>query len=132
MSYRRIAEARYRERRLKAWRLRLQGKSMREIAEALGVGLAQVHRDIHAHDEELREREVEHAEQYRQIQLERLESVVAAFWDTALAGDPRAAAILLRVLDAENRLLGLSLAPGTSALYSAPVLPDLPDWADGV
>ncbi len=118
------------ERRMRAWRLRLQGRTQREIAATLGISLGQVHADLSACREELREREVEAAEEYRLLQYERAESVVASFFPLAMTGDVRAATVLLKALDFENKLLGLYPAPSLPVM-SAGQRPeiDLPGWA---
>ncbi len=118
------------ERRMKAWRLRLSGNTLREISLALGISLGQVHADLAAVRADLSEQEVVAAEEYRALQYARAEGVVAALWERVEGGDVRAIDRLLRCLDFENRLLGLYHSPGLAPCSQPPDL--MPEWMQGI
>ena len=55
----------------------------------------------------LRERVAEGVEEYRRVELERLDALHRAHWARALSGDLTAAHVVLRIIDQRIRLLGL-------------------------
>jgi hypothetical protein len=64
------------ERRVRAFELRKSGVSYRRIGDALGVSEAQAHRDVHGVLAELAAQEQASAEEYRALELERLDGLV--------------------------------------------------------
>ncbi len=121
------------ERRMRAWRLRLAGHTLRAISLALGISLGQVHADLAAVRAELAAQEMVAAEEYRLLQYARAEGVVAALWERVESGDVRAIDRLLRCLDFENRLLGLYDSSARPLLSARGELPEgemreQPEW----
>jgi len=95
------------ERRVKAFELRKQGQSYRAIGQVLGVSHAQAQRDVVEELDRLNALTRAHAEDYRRLQLERLEDLLAAVWPAAIDGDIAAQGAVLRIIERQSRLLGL-------------------------
>ena len=100
------------KRQEEALKLRIEGKTYREIGTALGVhrttairlvssALASVGLEIASNREEL-----------RNLQAARLESLVAALWPKVQSGDVKAVNVMVNVLNRYARLFGLD-APKT-------------------
>ncbi|MFC5179429.1 hypothetical protein [Nocardioides taihuensis] len=98
-------KAQARLKRLRAVELLAEGKSYDEIATEVGFAhRGSAHRAVH---KALSEREIENIDLWRTLESERLDSLLNAFWEDALHGDPTAARTVLRVIDQRCRLLGL-------------------------
>ncbi len=95
------------ERRVKAFELRKAGASYRAIGRSLGVSHAQAARYVADELNRLNALTRAYAEDYRRLQLERLEDLLLAVWPAAKQGDTVAQAAALRILERESRLLGL-------------------------
>jgi predicted transcriptional regulator len=55
-------------------------------------------------------------DEYRAVELERLDAIQSAHWDKALDGDAKAAEVVLSVIDKRIKLLGLDhVADGSTA-----------------
>lgn len=85
---------------------RTKGLSLDAIAANLGIPTEQV--------DKLLARELErlpspHADDYRKLETARYEEMVAAWWDRAVAGDPKAADIVATYLGKIDRLNGLNM-----------------------
>ena len=52
-------------------------------------------------------RESEAVEDHRALELARLDALQVAFWEKAMAGDLKAAGMVLRIIEQRSRLLGL-------------------------
>ena len=52
-------------------------------------------------------REAEAVEDHRALELARLDALQVAFWERVMAGDLKAASMVLRIIDQRSRLLGL-------------------------
>lgn len=96
------------QRRVQAIRLRACGRTYEEIARELGYSdrssarrcvVAALKSDLH-----------EAVEEMRALQGVRLDLVLNAFWDKAMAGDMGAARIVLRVIEQQCNLFGLFAA----------------------
>jgi len=111
-------------RRAKAWALRLDGFTVRQIAERLNVSVGGAAQYLQESLAELRTNSHESADSWRQLQLDRLESVIAAW--LPIARDPahpeaaRGAAVVVRACETQARLLGLLQ---TGAVVSTPEKP---------
>lgn len=98
-------------RRGEAWVLRLDGMTPRQIASYLQVSVATVSDYLQETLEELKEVSRESADSWRQLELDRLDAVVATW--LPVSRDPshpeaaRGAAIVVRAIEAQARLLGL-------------------------
>jgi len=63
---------------------------------------------------------------YRQVQLDRLDTLLASLWPLCEAGELKAFASALRTLDLQNRLLGLYEADEQGSSGYSIVQPDHP------
>lgn len=98
-----LVEARHR--RARAVELALEGQTFDAIARAVGyTHRASAHRAV---AKALQEREIPAVDQYRQLQLDRLDALQAALWDRCSDGDLDAVSQVIRLMDQRNRLLGL-------------------------
>ena len=93
-----------------AWKLRLQGKSMRAIGEALGLSGGYVCTLLQKALEDKKEELVGTAEKHIANQAGRLDSMLEALWEKVKAGDPKAIAAALAIEDRRSKLLGLDVA----------------------
>lgn len=93
-----------------AWKLRLQGKSMRAIGEALGLSAGYVCQLLQKALEDKKEELVGTAEKHIANQAGRLDSMLEALWEKVQAGDPKAVAAALAIEDRRSKLLGLDVA----------------------
>src|SRR4051794_18019038 len=99
-----MAQARLK--RARAVELLAQGLSYDEIARQVGfTHRGSAHRAVY---KALAEREAEDIDNLRALECARLDAVQAAYWQKAMEGDVRAAALVLRVMDQRTRLLGLA------------------------
>ena len=96
-------------RKARAVELRIAGMNYDAIARELG--LANRGTAWRLVNQAMKERVVERVDEHRELELQRLDALQAAFWGNALAGDPKAATIVLKVIDMRIRLLGLEHAP---------------------
>ena len=84
--------------------MRLGGASYRQISKALGVPLATAHRHV---QRMLTEYAVEPATQLRDMEVARLDRLLAAHWGKATKGDVNATRMVLTIMDRRAKLLGL-------------------------
>ena len=92
-------------RRARCVELALAGHSYDEIA--LEVGYQNRGTAWRAVQESLNSRIAEAVEEYRELELARLDALQAAHWPQAVAGSVRSADLVLRVIDRRIKLLGL-------------------------
>jgi hypothetical protein len=101
-----------------AWSLRLNGMSVRRISVKLNVSVGTASGYLRESLEELGRQCLESAEVWRQIELERLDRLVEVWLPRAQDANDveaaRGAAIVVRVIEAQARLLGL-LQPASTA-----------------
>jgi len=94
-----------------AWALRLKGFSVREISEQLNISVGTASKYLRTVLEELQTTSIEGAETWRRLELDRLDALLRAWQPIARApSDPeaaRGAAIVIRAIEAQSRLLGL-------------------------
>jgi AcrR family transcriptional regulator len=98
-------------RRAKCLELRIQGMSLRDIAKRVGMHHSSVAEAIEA---ELAQLTREPAERLREVELERMDVLMKAAWDTAKDGDLNAIDTVLKVMARRAKLLGLD-APTRTA-----------------
>jgi predicted ArsR family transcriptional regulator len=95
------------ERRAQVAALRLAGvRSCRQIARRLGASRMTVCRDLAFLDREWAERAAADVRVEKGRALDRYEALLRAFWGPALAGDAKAAGVVLACLAALARTLG--------------------------
>jgi orotate phosphoribosyltransferase-like protein len=95
-------------RKVRAVELAMQGMSYDAIASELGyANRGTAWRVV---SKALSERIDGAVEEYRHVELARLDALQAALWDQAMTGDTRSADAILRIIDRRIRLLGLDQA----------------------
>lgn len=88
-----------------ALRLRLQGHSLAEIAERMGVGVPAAHRMV---QRGLRDASpVREVAELRAEQAAQIDALIAALWPRAEAGSARHAEVICRLIERKAKLLGL-------------------------
>lgn len=97
------------ERQLKVAEYRKAGMSYRQIGRHLGVDASTAMRDMHAVMAEVIAETKDHADHYRQLELERLDSMMAGLWPKVRAGDAYAIDIARKVSESRRKLLGLDM-----------------------
>lgn len=93
-----------------AWKLRIEGRSQRAIAEALGLSQGYVCTLLQKALEEKKEELAGTAEKHIANQAARLDRMLEALWEKVEAGDPKAVAAALAIEDRRSKLLGLDVA----------------------
>lgn len=91
--------------RSQAIELRISGANYREIARVLGIGVATAHLYVTKGLEELRDANIDKTEEYKKIELTRLDSIQAALWSNRK--DPNTARAIIKCMERRHRLLGL-------------------------
>lgn len=86
------------------WAMRVAGATYREIATALDLSRDYVKELAHR---AMRESQREVGDDLRDLEGERLDRLQRAHWQQALAGDERAASLVLRIMERRARLYGL-------------------------
>jgi len=88
--------------------LRLAGESYQGIADTMGIAVPTGHEYVAEAIERLTGEEVRSAEVARQLQLLRLDMLLAAQWRKAtLEGNVNAAQTVLKIMERQSKLLGL-------------------------
>lgn len=72
----------------------------------------------------LRERAVDAVDEFRALEIARLDALQVAVWEQAMAGDVKAATTVLRIIDRRIKLLGLGEHAADPAPAEAPALVD--------
>lgn len=85
----------------------LAGLTYRQMAEALGVGLATVAADVRLILDRWRKEQVAEIDDWLQVQLRRLDTMLNAIWDKVLSGDLKAAETALHIIERQAKLLGM-------------------------
>ncbi|WFR71420.1 hypothetical protein P9209_20870 [Prescottella defluvii] len=101
--------------------LRLQGKTLQEIADAEGYAdRSGPHRAIQSL---LGRVETEKVSDYRELESARLDALQSAHWPAAISGDVKSADFVLRVSARRSKLLGLDV-PEKVIVAEATAMPD--------
>ncbi len=110
-------------RREKALALRIEGHTYLAIAAKLSISKSRAHDLVQQALTELKERNLEQAEQVRDIEVARLDEMVKALWKKR--GNPRAADSILRIAQRRSDLYGLDAPKRTemSGPNGAPLVP---------
>lgn len=99
------------ERHVRAFELRKTGASYRDIAYQLGVSVAQAHEDVQRVLGELHALALTGAQDYVNLELERLDAAQFALYQHLDSGDPQVINSWVRVSESRRKLLGLDAAP---------------------
>ena len=94
----------------KALELRIGGAAYRVIGEALGLSESGAAKAVYRALDRIRSEIRESADQYIQLQLERLDKMVLAVWPEAVKGRYGAIDRVLKIEERRARLLGLDAA----------------------
>ncbi len=100
-------------RRIRVAEMLLEGRSQRQMAKALGVGLATINRDVKAVRAEWADRRVELLDSVGAEDLARTDAAIAAIWSQVVAGKLFAVDRLVSLLQYRARVLGLGSAQKT-------------------
>lgn len=77
------------DRRAQMLRMKIEGKSVAEIAQHFNMSPNTASKDLSRAISKARDLEVQEAEQWRQIQVSRIETLLAAVWPEAQEGEVR-------------------------------------------
>lgn len=105
-------------RRQAALELRATGMSYRQISEKLGVSRTQIMDDLRESLAELHREQTLSTEQWRALELERLDKLQNALWDKAVAGHIEAAKQVERLMARRWQLLGLDARSQLAAVVA--------------
>lgn len=115
-SVRRLSAA---ENRLKAVQFRRQGMTLEQIGIELGVSTSMVYKYIHSALIELADKQYEETQDYRALQMYRLEGLLNISWDQAQRGDLAAVDKAIKIIDQLSKLMNLygpmKIAPTNAA-----------------
>ena len=95
------------DRERRALRLRQQGWSYQRIGDELGITQPGALDCVRRALKKLQEECAEVAEEVRQLELDRLDAMLAGLWDGAETGDTAAIDRVLKIQERRARLLGL-------------------------
>jgi len=96
------------ERRRAAVTLRIEGKPWQEIADTLGYdSRSSASKDVTRAMQQAIANLALPLEEYRQLELDRLDAMQNALWPKVMDGDPRAIDTTLRLMDRRAKFLGL-------------------------
>ena len=100
-------ETRLATNRLRALTLRRQSQTLQQIGQALGVSTQTAANYVNYCLRELVELTAAATEEYRQLELERLDALQAAIWNQAVSGNLWAIDRCLAIMERRAKLLGL-------------------------
>lgn len=97
------------EMRTRAFELRRQGLTIREIGARLGISHVMALKHISAVLADLRAEALTNADEWRALELDRLDGLQAALRPRIGEGDPKAIDTALRIMERRSKLLGLDM-----------------------
>ncbi len=103
----------------RAYDLRRAGISYREIAQTLGVSLDTAFHYVNDVLVETATLTTNLREEVRQLEIERLDSMLSGIWARASAGNERSVETVLKIMDRRSRLLGLDAPQRQESLVAA-------------
>jgi hypothetical protein len=115
-------DAAKRERTTKALELRIMGASYRQIAAQLQVALKTAYHDVQDELGRLDAVIKEKAERMRELEAQRLDQLTVALAPTLRAGDPRAIATAVRLMERRAKLFGLDAPTELSGPGGGPLI----------
>lgn len=86
---------------------RVEGESLRAIAEALEMSVSAVHSAIDTELKKLAASTREDVDMLRQIEDERLDKMLVGLWPKAVTGDVKSIDAVLRLMERRSKLFGL-------------------------
>ena len=84
----------------------LGGLTYRQMAEALEVSLGTIASDVRIIIGRWRADQVETTDDWAQIQIRRLDTMLNALWDKALSGEEKAVRAVVEIIEKQNKILG--------------------------
>lgn len=84
----------------------LGGLTYRQMAEALEVSLGTIASDVRIIIGRWRTDQVGTTDEWAQIQIRRLDTMLNALWDKALSGDEKAVRAVVEIIEKQNKILG--------------------------
>jgi hypothetical protein len=115
------------QRRVEALQLRLAGQTYAQLGQQLGCSPQRAHVIIKAEMDQLKQDRQELAEEMLQLELDRLDHLLAGLWAEATGGNCKAVEAVLKVIDRQIRLLGLDAPTRTEAAVSVSSLAHMTD-----
>jgi hypothetical protein len=94
---------------IEAIKLRERGLTYAEIGERMGVSEQRAWKLVSKEFDRLNEKRTEKATDVLRLELGRLDTMFSAVWESAKAGDLKAIAAALRIVERRAALLGLNL-----------------------
>ncbi len=110
--------------RAECLRARMQGETFQEIGHRLGMDPSTVWRNVQAAHELARQAAKEEAETLLCLEVARLDEVMRAHWDAALARDPKSTDTVLRCISERCKILGLNAPTRTEVKTVSEPEPD--------
>lgn len=95
------------QRQQQAVELRRAGRSYREIARQVGIGVASAHRLVAGAIAEVRATVAEDVAELRALELSRLDGMLGGLWPQARCGNLGAVDRVLKIMERRAKLLGL-------------------------
>lgn len=102
-----LKETKRDSRALEVYELRLQGYTLQQISEMMGISDSTVYRDLQRVLDKLSKHNITEMERLRNLELERLDTAQSAIWQRVERGDLDAIDVFLGISDRRCRLLGL-------------------------
>lgn len=109
MAASRAAQAIASERRAQMLRMKVEGRSVNEIAAHFNTSPGTVRKDISRAVRKAKDLEIQEAELYRQLQAARLETLLTAVWPKAIAGDVKSSEQARKLIADLTDLLGIKI-----------------------
>ncbi|MFB7738209.1 sigma factor-like helix-turn-helix DNA-binding protein [Streptomyces sp. NPDC056112] len=109
MTASRAAQAIASDRRAQMLRMKVQGRSVSEIAAHFEMSPGTVRKDISRAVRKAKDLEIQEAELYRQLQATRLETLLGAVWPEASAGDVKASEQARKLVADLTDLMGVKI-----------------------
>jgi hypothetical protein len=109
-------------RALKAWEARLRGDSIIDIAHDLGLSISAAKVLLREVYEAISEDLKENVDFNRQLDLARIDTLIAAHLPKAQSGKVKSAQLVLRALERRSKLIGLEPMPAPTHNHSQSVL----------
>jgi hypothetical protein len=95
------------EKRARVIELRKTGKTIKDIATDVGLSRQMVHRILKKELARLNRFSADGIEEWRTLEMGRLDELLASLWAKATSGDTEAVGLVLKIIERQSRLMGL-------------------------
>ena len=109
------------ERRAKVAAFVLSGKTYREIKKLIGCSMGTISSDMKAMMEKWNAEQVQNLDDWREIELKRLDAALNAIWPSVLAGDLKANGAFVRLSERRAKLKGLDAPSKIAGFDGGPI-----------